>query len=106
MGQDAFLLPAYARYAFERVRTLELEVWFESGTRWIRLDVLRDLVGNDAPYVVRVYTEGERLGAPWGELEAGAYPWWRGETAEQAIRACLVGLAERAPIRRGLAARS
>jgi hypothetical protein len=105
MGESAFQLPAYARYAFERVRSLELEVWFEDGTRWIRLECLRDLAGNDAPFVVRVYAEGERLGDPWVELEGGAYPWWRGASAEAAIRSCLDGLSTRSPIRRGLAAR-
>ena len=99
----ALRLPDYARYAFESVRTLHLEVWFEESTRWIRMEVLRDLLGNDSPFVVRVYTEGDQLGDPWQELENGEYPWWRANTAEEAIQACLDGLGEREPIQRGLA---
>lgn len=101
----ALRLPSYARYAFEAVRTLHLQVWFENGSRWVRLDVLRDLLGNDAPFVVRVFTEGEKLSEPWRELEDGEYPWWRAETAEEAIQSCLDGLAERGPIQRGMANR-
>ncbi|MCP3917713.1 MAG: hypothetical protein GY711_19385 [bacterium] len=101
-----FELPSYARYAFEEVRRVHLEVWFENSTRWVRLDVLRDLVGNDSPYAVRVFTEGDTLGAPWRELEDGAYPWWRGATADEALSACLVGLGDRRPILEGLASRS
>ena len=78
-------LPDYARYAFEQVRTLHLEVQFEDSTRWLRLDVMRDLAGNDAPFVVRVFCEGERLGDPWRELEDGQYPWWRGASADEAV---------------------
>ncbi len=98
-------LPAYARYAFEQVHTLHLEVHFEESTRWLRLDVLRDLAGNDAPFVVRVFAEDDRLGDAWRELEDGQYPWWRGQTSEAAIQSCLEGLAERGPIVRGMAAR-
>lgn len=102
MGPSSFPLPPYARYALEHVRSVELEVHFETSTRWIRLDVLRDLAGNESPFVVRVYTEPDRLGDPWVELERGTYPWWRGATAEAALQACLAGLADREPIRAGL----
>ena len=95
----AFRLPDYARYAFEEVRQLQLEVWFEEGTRWIRLVVMRDLLGNDSPYVVRVYTEGLKMGDPWVEFEEGAYPWFRGTTPEEAVQNCLLQLEERGPIR-------
>ena len=52
--------------------------------------------------MVRVYTEPDRLGDPWVELERGTYPWWRGASAEQALKSCLEGLGDREPIRAGV----
>lgn len=100
--KPTFHIPDYANYAFEVVRAFYLEVWFEETTRWLRVDVLKDLVGNYDPYSVRIFgASGDT-----GEFLDGEYPYWTGSTPEEAVRACFDGLREMAGIARGLEAKA
>jgi hypothetical protein len=99
---NSFKLPDYARYAHEVVGSFYIEVWIEDNTRWLRIDVLKDLVGNFGPYSVRIFVAGEH-GGPWSEMEE--YPWWTGDSPEDVVEKCLAGLADRAEIVRGVETR-
>lgn len=100
--QNSFVLPDYARYAHEVVGSFYLDVWIEDSTRWLRIDVLKDLVGNHGPYSVRIFVEGEHHG-PWEEMVE--YPWFVGKTSQEAVDRCLAGLADRAEVVRGVETR-
>lgn len=95
---SAFDLPEYARFASEVVRSIYLDIWFEDNTRWIRIDVLRDLVGNYGPYSIRIMTvSGEA-----GEFLGGEYPYCVGDSPEEVLKKCLKQLSEIAGIVQGL----
>jgi hypothetical protein len=103
MVERRFEKPDYARYAFEVVRSLILDIWWENSTRWVRIDVLKDLVGNYRPYSVRIFLRGPYETDPWAE--PSEYPYWTGDSLDAALQACLDGLADRAEVAAGMESR-
>lgn len=103
MVEKSFKRPSYARSAFELIRSVLLEVWWEDSTRWMRIEVFKDLGGTYGPYSVRIFLQGQFETDPWAE--PSEYPYWIGETPEAALNACLDGLADRAEIATGVETR-
>lgn len=95
---STFKLPDYARYASEVVHSVYLEVWWEETTRWLRIDVLKDLVGNYGPFSIRIFSAS----GDTGEFLGGEYPYWQGDSPEEAVQKCLEGLSNLAGISRGI----
>jgi hypothetical protein len=101
MAQQHFQKPDYAQHAFEVVRSLIIEVLWEDTTRWMRIEVLKDLLVNKyGPYSVRIFVRGKYETDPWAEPPE--YPYWIGNSADEALEECLKGLAERAEIADGV----
>ncbi len=95
---STFVLPEYARAASEVVHSIYLDIWWDRTTRWIRIDVLKDLAENYGPYSIRIFTASGEA----GEFLDGEYPYWIGDSPEEAMEKCFAGLSELAGVHEGL----